>query len=629
MNVLEKTGIWLFFTVCFLVFSSGVCPGIYWGDDGLLITASLTYGLGHAPGHPLYMMINRIALAIPFGDIAFRYNLMSAFWISLAVTVLGMLTRHLWQPLRFRGVVPIACGVFFITHVYMWHQAVRAETYGLHFCILALSLFCILHLDPFRGLPAGAFLAALMLGNQLFLAALAGPGLLWAWFHRWADTNQKQRIFIFSGTVFVLGLSLYVYPWLRSESPGGSLWTILDSSRSHFDYVTARIYRTGFLEGTGADASGSFIDRMIAVLTGLVSASGWMMPILALVGVGRVCVIRRTAEPWFAPGILICLATMTGAACCTNFSADNWDFQGYLLPAIGMLPILAFGAFPLNPESRTRWKQYGPALILIAAILPLRAPESGGYRFLSGRAEPGIAGRCALDGPVPGATVLTRSDFKYVLDYLQYGEKYRNDLRLISRNFIMRNAGRKSLERWMKPWQIPSQEPGSAIHYQAYIAGWLEWNSVFPVSWELADDSIILENSNVILENWFARVNPGKTIGSPTDGRCLELLKRVQGNSGARIRNDANAVEQLYTVFYNRGTFSLNRSQFGDAVRNLQAALMFAPYQAKAQNNLGVALARIGQFDRAAQAFMKVLEIQPDHPGARKNLEAVQKEMGK
>lgn len=618
---------WFVFLASFAILLTGVCPGIYWGDDGLLITSSVTHGLGHAPGHPLYMMANRIAMALPLGDVAFRFNLSSAFWLSLAIAVFGLMAAKTVRLPEIQPAVPILVGLFMMSHCFTWHQAVRAETYALHLAMLSLALFCTVFLSKGYGLPAGAFLAALMLGNQLFLASLAGPGLIWVWFRKWFRGKYKARIMILSMAVFILGLSLFAYPWFRADVPAGQQWTLLDSPGAYFDYISARIYRQGFSEGTGTESTGPFGARLQSLLVHLTAASGWVMPMLFLLGgITVVTGFRRRAAEVLTPCCFIVLMTIIGAAACANFDVKNWDFQGYLLPVVGCMPVCAAGSLNLLQHRKSSHVQIAMAVLFGIAVLPLLMPSIGGNRLLGRRIEPGLAGRCALDSPVFRSTVLTRSDFKYILDYLCTVERYRDDLRPVSRNFIIRNAGKPALIQWMDPWQSPPVTPGTVIHYDDYIRQWLRINPSRPVAWELADDNGIIDGMNCQLGSWFVHLRSDPVPDVQPIGRCSELLRRVFSGAASSALTDVNAVEQLYTVFYNRGTFCLKRDALQLAVSQLKTAVTIDPGQAKGQNNLGVALARLGQYDKAEQAFLKVLDLQPEHPGARQNLEAVRRE---
>ena len=64
----------------FLFYLFSLHPTVSAGDSGELITAAYTLGIAHPPGYPLWTILGKIfTIIIPFGNIAYRVNLMSAF----------------------------------------------------------------------------------------------------------------------------------------------------------------------------------------------------------------------------------------------------------------------------------------------------------------------------------------------------------------------------------------------------------------------------------------------------------------------------------------------------------------------------------------------------------------------
>src|SRR6202030_1985245 len=57
------------------------------GDSPELIAASVTLGVPHAPGYPLFAMLGHLFSLIPFGPIPFRVNLLSVTCDAAAVGV--------------------------------------------------------------------------------------------------------------------------------------------------------------------------------------------------------------------------------------------------------------------------------------------------------------------------------------------------------------------------------------------------------------------------------------------------------------------------------------------------------------------------------------------------------------
>src|SRR5688572_26223504 len=73
------------------IYLSAMAPGLTWAnggaDGGDLITAAATGGIAHPTGYPLYLLLARFFQLLPVGSLAFRTNLMSAFFTALGAGV--------------------------------------------------------------------------------------------------------------------------------------------------------------------------------------------------------------------------------------------------------------------------------------------------------------------------------------------------------------------------------------------------------------------------------------------------------------------------------------------------------------------------------------------------------------
>jgi hypothetical protein len=89
MKKIEKYLGVLVFLISFTVYLKTLCPTVYVGDSGELIAAAYTLGIPHPPGYPLFTILGKVFITlIPIGSIAYRVNLLSAFFASSTVMVL-------------------------------------------------------------------------------------------------------------------------------------------------------------------------------------------------------------------------------------------------------------------------------------------------------------------------------------------------------------------------------------------------------------------------------------------------------------------------------------------------------------------------------------------------------------
>ena len=63
----------------FLILAFFIKPSPFWLDAPEFMAASWQFGQVHPPGHPVAMPLIKGFMLMPFGNIAFRANLFSAF----------------------------------------------------------------------------------------------------------------------------------------------------------------------------------------------------------------------------------------------------------------------------------------------------------------------------------------------------------------------------------------------------------------------------------------------------------------------------------------------------------------------------------------------------------------------
>src|SRR3990172_8866316 len=72
-----------------------LAPSLLWGDSAEFQTLSYTLGMTHPSGYMTQIMFGKLFTYIPVGNIAYRVNLMSAFFGALAVALVYLIVRIL------------------------------------------------------------------------------------------------------------------------------------------------------------------------------------------------------------------------------------------------------------------------------------------------------------------------------------------------------------------------------------------------------------------------------------------------------------------------------------------------------------------------------------------------------
>jgi len=188
--------------IAFAVYVYTLAPNVTLEDSGEFITAAMHFGVPHPPGYPSWTLISWLfATLVPFGNVAWRVNLVSAVLGGLTIGTFCLLMIHSSRWLM-RGVkgaaaevidrlAPIGAAVGSLSLAFsdvMWSQSVIAEVYTLNALFLALTVWSfywwMLHPGKLFWLAATAFLLALGLSNHHTLLFIFPALFLGVWFVR-------------------------------------------------------------------------------------------------------------------------------------------------------------------------------------------------------------------------------------------------------------------------------------------------------------------------------------------------------------------------------------------------------------------------------------------------------------
>jgi len=256
----------------FSIYLATLAPSITWRHDGAdggdLIAAAYTLGIPHPTGYPLYVLLAKLFTCLPWGDIAYRVNLMSAFFaattvplVYLASSTLLALTPPLSSPPRAGGtegkrsdgiaalVASMTAALAFAFSRVFWSQTVIAEVYTLNAFFVALMIYLLAHCARTRTFSSDprlfyslAFFYGLSLGNHLSMLLLLPAGLFLVLrdeFRRFL----KPKTLATASTFFWLGLLVYLYLPLRAAQHPPINWGDPHTGPGFTWLVSARLYR--------------------------------------------------------------------------------------------------------------------------------------------------------------------------------------------------------------------------------------------------------------------------------------------------------------------------------------------------------------------------------------------------
>ena len=210
------------FIASFALYLFTLAPTVTFWDSGELIAASWQMGISHQPGYPLFAVMGRLFSSLPFGSVAYRYNILSAFFSSLTVAVLYLAIREAAGE-GAGDFLPAAVALTLAPMRVFWSEAVITEVYALSsFFIVLLALLYIKAakgvLDGRRYILASGFLSGLAIINHE-AAVLYLPALALTWLLVPIEGGRERLKAAAAGIAMMLfGLSVLMYLPLRSAA---------------------------------------------------------------------------------------------------------------------------------------------------------------------------------------------------------------------------------------------------------------------------------------------------------------------------------------------------------------------------------------------------------------------------
>jgi transmembrane protein TMEM260 (protein O-mannosyltransferase) len=160
----------------------GLMPGVGFWDTGEFQTVLPLLGTAHPTGYPTYVLIGFLAniLLTPFGEPAFRINLLSLLAVAFAAGATVALMRRLIDSTP----IAMATGLGLSLTPVVWANATRADPHPIHLAFVALLLLVLVTWeqkrragtpDADRWLVAAAVVFGLSAGNHSLTLLLAPP----------------------------------------------------------------------------------------------------------------------------------------------------------------------------------------------------------------------------------------------------------------------------------------------------------------------------------------------------------------------------------------------------------------------------------------------------------------------
>ncbi|EGD78311.1 hypothetical protein PTSG_09378 [Salpingoeca rosetta] len=444
----------LLFCVQLGVFASTLYPSIPGGDSGELVSVACELGVAHPPGYPLYTLLCHMFMRIvPFGTPAWRANLLSATFASIAGTCIAWVTNKLSPP-SMRGGGIVAAALFSFTRL-TWMYSITAEVFAMNnFFVALLLVFLIRYIQSpsVSTAVAGAFVCALSTTNQhtvvLYLVVMV-PWVLWHGRNFLLTPSAIAKLVVVS----ILGITPYFYVPIsaflnKAEATWGDQRTLAGFAK-HF---LRQEYGT-FDLGSRSTTSTTLTERIMLHMKDLSSETHHIIfPLIAICviafAVDRRRVVRESRVPLV--GMLTFYELFFNWR--ANLSIENRLLAGvherfWMQPNMILCVFAGIGfSYLMHRLSRFFALSSAQALGVVAAVAVASVQIAANYDARDESTNTAVAdmGRALLTGLPEEALLLTRGDLPgNAARYLHYCEHVRRDLRILD------------LEMMTYPWYVP------------------------------------------------------------------------------------------------------------------------------------------------------------------------------
>jgi hypothetical protein len=435
--------------VVLIVYLSTLAPTITWEhhgtDGGDLIAASQVLGVPHPPGYPLYVVVGHLLsrLPLPGGNLALRFNLLSAFSAAAASALLSATVRRMATPLA--GVVS---GLVLGFGTIFWSQAIIAEVYALN-SLLVAGLFMTVLTPQAQRVPR--FRAGLLWGlswTTHLTSALLFPLVLW---------RMGAKVYrCLAG--WLIGLSPFLLLPLFAVRRPVINWGDPVTLKRWWWLISGELYG-GYLFGLPPE---QWPGRVTALVHFAAQSLTWPGLLLALFGMVQLA--RRDRS--------LCIALLVSTVIITFHALgyNTSDSQVLLIPVSMMAAVfLGLGVAAIGPAVRSPWRP----IRWVCLAIPVYLLFAGWARvdLHDDRAAADFGETVMAEAPV-NALVYTATDaHTFTLWYYRHAEGRRPDLTVVDQDMLAEEWYQTMLRAQDPDW---STDPGGRPFCTVAAAGELD-----------------------------------------------------------------------------------------------------------------------------------------------------------
>ena len=624
------------FAASFTVYLLTLCPTIYAGDSGDFITAAYTLGIPHPAGYPIYTIVGKLFTLIPYGNVAFRINLMNAVFTALVVALVYN-TVQLLTKSRLAG---IGTSLLLAFSYSLWAQEALGKAYSLNALFFSIIVYLAVLWRNTKGrrvLYYLAFTYGLALTNHVSIAFMLPAFIYFIWKTDRKvlnyDTGKKMVLSL------ILGLLMYIYIPLRASMKPAHNWGDPETVDRFLIHVTAYVHRHSHVLVLSASRTLQRFSDLLLLYLRQFSVSG------AVVLIGLFCV-EDSIFLWFSLMLMLLDSLYT-----MFFNMVSFDTAALGVPTCIVFSI--WGGFGIKrilwlidrKLKRNRWKDYAPILfITVLVLIPLAV--NYGQNDQSRNRIAYYYGMDLLSTVENNSVIFAEGDNEvFILDYLLTVEKARPDVATYDINGFLS----QSLYGEDYPW-LPDEEhnqredqveygiiksgrpvyytsernmrnmPGYSIVQTGLLYKVVKENETLPKKdyWSMYDTTGF--DDETIYKDYMTRA-----IVSAYHTRRGEAYYK-EGNvekAGQELLKASRAAPNVADIHSNLGKIYLEFSMYDKAIAEYNLSISLEPDNARSHNNLGYAYISSGDYTRGFSEYLKAVKIDPTYSTARFNLAGV------
>ncbi|PIS30814.1 hypothetical protein COT42_02400 [Candidatus Saganbacteria bacterium CG08_land_8_20_14_0_20_45_16] len=597
----------IIFVLTFALYLQTLCPTVAPRDSGELITAAATLGIAHPPGYPLYVMLGKLFTFIPFGSMAWRVNLLSAFFAAVTIALVYYIILILTQSLLASIIAPL----FLALTPIFWSMATVAEVFQLNAFFVALTLLLLLvwrQSHKFAFLLLFAFCFGLSLSHHHSMLLLAPGYLFFIW-------SQEKKLYLKPQKLAWLGLSLlagllpYAFlPWRSRQNPYLD-WGDPETIGRFFATITRAQY--GSLElDNGLSTSGLSLSLLLAQFKTffLWIVNQFTIFGLALGLIGSWASLKQNKSLFFlllwlflSSGLGFIILSRYPLDLPTTFAFCQANLSKFMLPAFLFFTLwFGLGLAKLTQYLKGPTQKAGLWLAMIALLffsftIHYSTCNKNNYYYAADLAEN------ILTSLPADAIIFTGTDTTaFTLWYFQGVEYKRKDVKIISTTQHQWRAY-QMLKAWPELLRLPNNADATIEKkIAAYPSGQAFLEDIVTTNFGQVPIYIDIDQCPE-LAKFSSYLDPA--------GILYKIGPETSPQTKLKHLSSSEALWQKYSF----------RSKLIGADLDYQTSEILGLY-AEARNFAGIILALNQRFPAAKQEFQKALAIAPNSGPAQQNL---------